>query len=153
MQATRLATSSELLTRLVALTALEKFLRKATCVLIFSLQKFPKAAGRQNVNNMLLTVNATSGAVWCWWLCSLVDEKLQFYLQQSCSENIKQARCCHQKSHIWLASHRFLAPALDNEQNKSCTHVWFGAPMQNNTDLWYVVATLGHCSCNCCWFT
>jgi len=27
---------------------------------------------------MLLTVNATSGAAWCcWWLCSLVDGKLQ----------------------------------------------------------------------------
>jgi len=29
-------------------------------------------------NNMLLTVNVTSGAAWCcWWLCSLVDWKLQ----------------------------------------------------------------------------
>jgi len=27
---------------------------------------------------MLLAVNATSGAAWCfWWLCSLVDGKLQ----------------------------------------------------------------------------
>jgi len=27
---------------------------------------------------MLLTVNSTSGAAWrCWWLCSLVDGKLQ----------------------------------------------------------------------------
>jgi len=27
---------------------------------------------------MFLTVNATSGAAWCcWWLCSLVDGKLQ----------------------------------------------------------------------------
>jgi len=27
---------------------------------------------------MLLTVNATSGAAWCcWWLCSLIDGKLQ----------------------------------------------------------------------------
>jgi len=28
--------------------------------------------------NMLVTVNATSGAaLYCWWLCSLVDGKLQ----------------------------------------------------------------------------
>jgi len=27
---------------------------------------------------MLLTANATSGAAWrCWWLCSLVNGKLQ----------------------------------------------------------------------------
>jgi len=27
---------------------------------------------------MLLTVSATSGAAWCcWWLCCLVDGKLQ----------------------------------------------------------------------------
>jgi len=34
---------------------------------------------------MLLTVNATSGAAWycCWWLCSLVDEKLQSFIRNN----------------------------------------------------------------------
>jgi len=28
-------------------------------------------------NNMLLTVNATSGAAWCcWWLCRKIAEKV-----------------------------------------------------------------------------
>jgi len=26
--------------------------------------------------------------------------------------NMKRARCCHQKSHIWLVSHRFATPGL-----------------------------------------
>ena len=57
---------------------------------------------------MLLSLSATSGPAWCcWWLCCLVvvDGKLQkkFHSQQSSQENVKRARCRHQKSHIDLA--------------------------------------------------
>jgi len=68
---------------------------------------------------MLLTVKATSGAAWCcWWLCSLVDGKLQkkFHSSQSCQENIKRARCRHQKNHIWLASQKFPTHDIEFEQ-------------------------------------
>jgi len=64
---------------------------------------------------MHLTVNATSGAAWCCWrVFNLEDGKLQkkFHSQQSCWENIKRARCPHQKSHIWLAGHRLPTPGL-----------------------------------------
>jgi len=47
---------------------------------------------------MLLTLNATSGAV-----DGFVGKLLnKFYPKQLCQENIKRTRCCHQKSHIWL---------------------------------------------------
>ena len=35
----------------------------------------------------------------------------------------KRARCCYQKSHIWLASHRFPTPAL-----KGLTYICFSVP-------------------------
>jgi len=68
---------------------------------------------------MLLTVNATSGAAWCcWWLCRKVTEKV------SCVtivlRNIKRARCHHQKSQIWLASHRFPTPGLTKSSEIYC---------------------------------
>ena len=49
VQATRLAASFELLTGLVALTRLEKFLWKAMCVLVFFFQKSRNPSGRQRV--------------------------------------------------------------------------------------------------------
>ena len=49
VQASRLAESFELLTRSVALTGPEKFLRKATCVSVFFLKSLISAR-RQSVN-------------------------------------------------------------------------------------------------------
>jgi len=54
VQTTRLATSFETFTGLVALTRPEKFPRKATCVSVFFSQKSPKAARRQSVKFALL---------------------------------------------------------------------------------------------------
>jgi len=50
VQATRLVVLFELLTGLVALTRLEKFLHKATCVPVIFSRKSPISAGRQSVN-------------------------------------------------------------------------------------------------------
>jgi len=54
VQATRLATSFEILTGSVALTGLEKFSCKATCVLVFFLRKSPRAPGRLSVQKQKL---------------------------------------------------------------------------------------------------
>jgi len=62
VQATRLATSFELLTGSVALTGPEKFLRKTTCVSVFFSRKSPKPARRHwSVKaNVQLNGNATA---------------------------------------------------------------------------------------------
>jgi len=59
VQATRLAASFEPFTRSVALTGPEKFLRKATCVLVFFSRKSPKAAGCQSVKTKTFNNNGT----------------------------------------------------------------------------------------------